>query len=200
MLLHFRARDRSAIAALWAIDEAMREVVRSGASQPALAAIKLAWWREALERLDKTPAPPEPRLQAVANDLLPRGVSGRQVAGLEPGWTELLQEQPRPDLVASRGRVLFGISALLVAASEKHLEQAGELVALTDAIRMGKSDFADARRASLAKLQGRIAHKARPITLAARLAARDPVEPEGTPLRALSLIGHRLTGIIARAD
>src|SRR4051812_13606979 len=69
MLLHFPVGVRPAIAALWAVDEAMGAVVAE-ATQPALAAIKLAWWRETLERLDRESAPPEPRLQAVQRELL----------------------------------------------------------------------------------------------------------------------------------
>lgn len=200
MLLHFKARDRPAIAAMWTIDEVMARVVRGGGPQPALAAIKLAWWREALERLDLAPAPAEPRLQAVARELLTRGIAGREVAALEPGWTELLQEEPDAELVASRGRVLFGLAARIIGASDPQLDEAGELVALTDAIRMGALGLHEARRSVSAKLRRRMNRRARPITLAARLAARDLQEPQGTPARALSLIGHRVTGIIAHAD
>ena len=59
MLLHFPRDARPAVAALWAIDEALGAIVGQ-ASQPALAAITLAWWEEALERLDRAPAPAEP--------------------------------------------------------------------------------------------------------------------------------------------
>ena len=45
---------RPAFDALLAIDDAMAEIVAT-ATQPALAAIKLAWWREALEKLDHAP-------------------------------------------------------------------------------------------------------------------------------------------------
>ena len=73
MLHHFPSGLQPAIAALWAIDEAMWAVI-AAASQPALAGIKLAWWREALARLDHDPAPPEPRLRAVADQ--PHGALG----------------------------------------------------------------------------------------------------------------------------
>lgn len=200
MLLHFRVRDRPAIASLWGIDEAMANVVRTGSSQPALAAIKLAWWREALERLDQGPAPAEPRLQAVAHELLPLGIKGEDLAALEPGWMELLQEQPDPDVVASRGRALLTLTARILGANDSRIPDAGALVAVTDAIRMGHDGLLEARQAILSKQHGRVNRRARPVTLAARLAARDPLEAQGTPGRALALIAHRLSGIIAPAD
>ena len=74
-------------------------------TQPALGAIRLAWWREALERLDTSPPPPEPRLQAVATELLPRGVTGAMLAELEDGWAALLDEEPDVERIGrSRAR------------------------------------------------------------------------------------------------
>jgi phytoene synthase len=55
-LLHFPRGVQPAIGALWAIDEAMGAAI-AGASQPALAGIKLAWWREALARLARHQRP-----------------------------------------------------------------------------------------------------------------------------------------------
>ena len=80
---------RPAYDALFGIDDALADVVTSS-TQPALGAIRLAWWREALERLDTKPPPPEPRLQAVASELIPKGLaSGRIVAS---GGPELAHE------------------------------------------------------------------------------------------------------------
>ena len=64
--LYWPVELRPAFDALFAIDDAMAEVVASS-SQPALGAIRLAWWREALERLDNGPPPAEPRLQAASS-------------------------------------------------------------------------------------------------------------------------------------
>ena len=113
MLLHFPSRVRPAIAALWAIDEAMGDTVMH-ATQPALAAIKLAWWREALIRLDSDPAPPEPRLRAAAQAILPLGISGSAVARLEEGWSALIEEQPDAGRVGQRGKVLFALEAAIL--------------------------------------------------------------------------------------
>src|SRR5687768_10866947 len=111
--LYWPAELRPAFDALLAIDDAMGDVVAK-ATEPALAVIKLAWWREALERLDTSPPPPEPRLQATLKELLPRGISGAKLAELEEGWAELLSEQPDPARALHRGAVLFGLGAMLL--------------------------------------------------------------------------------------
>jgi len=196
MLHHFPHAVRPAIAALWAIDEAMAAVVAE-ATQPALGAIKLAWWAEALARLDQGPPPPEPRLQGVVGALLPRGISGAEVAELERGWRALLEETPDADEVALRGQLLFAISARLLDANDAKLAEAGRLFALGDAMRRGFPEFAEARERTVALLKSvRFGRGVRQVTLAARLAARDAREPEGTPGRACALIAHRLTGVV----
>jgi phytoene synthase len=88
-LTYVPLRNRGALAALFAIDVAMGDVVRS-TKEPMLGPIRLAWWRERLDELDEgTRAPAEPRLQAVERELLPRGISGHDIAGLEEGWLRL---------------------------------------------------------------------------------------------------------------
>ena len=187
------------MAALWATDEAMGAAI-AGASQPALAGIKLAWWREALARLDTDPAPPEPRLRAVADTLLPLGITGHDVAAIEQGWAALIQERPEPDSVATRGQALFRLESRLLGSTTDLPEAAGALFALTDAMRRGLGDFSAARDAALAAVSRyRTPVRLRPVTVAARLAARNLAEPEGTPGRALALLAHRLTGKIKRA-
>lgn len=196
MLYHFPSALQPAIVALWAIDEAMGKAV-AGASQPALAGIKLAWWREALARLDHDRAPPEPRLKAVADRILPHGVSGAEVAGIEEGWAALLDPMPDFERVALRGQRLFAIEANLLGVDDPLLAKAGALFALTDAERRGLGQFAEERFALLDDLRrARIGRAARPITLAARLAARGLDEPEATPGRAFALLRHRFYGKI----
>ena len=199
ILHHFPRAVRPAIAALWAVDEAMAAVVAE-ATQPALGAIKLAWWAEALARLDSAPPPPEPRLQSVVAELIPLGISGAEIAGIERGWRGLLDETPDPDEVAFRGQVLFSLSARLLDANDANdakLVEAGRLFALGDSMRRGFPEFSDARDRTAASLKSsRFGRGVRPVTLAARLAARDPGEAEATPGRAFALITHRLTGAV----
>ena len=196
MLHHFPRAVRPAIAALWAVDEAMASVVAE-ATQPALGAIKLAWWAEALARLDTAPPPPEPRLQAVLTELIPLGITGTDVAGIEPGWRALLDETPEVAEVAIRGQVLFVLTARLIEAEDPLLDDAGALFAVGDALHRGFA-LPDERGRIIERLAGRrIGRAARPVTLAARLAARDPGEAEATPGRALALMAHRLTGALS---
>lgn len=196
MLHHFPPAVRPAVTSLWTIDEAMAAVV-AGASQPALAGIKLAWWREALMRLDSDPAPPEPRLRAVAETLLTRGISGAEVAVMADGWSALLDERPDAAAVGAGGSTLFTLQARLLGVDDPLLDAAGALWFLTDAMRRKVGSFEPERAALIGELRGRrVGQAARPVTLAARLAARKLTEREATPGRALALIAHRLTGVI----
>lgn len=166
------------------------------AAEPALAAIKLAWWREELERLDHAEPPAEPRLQAVAAELLPRRIKGAELAGLEAGWAGALRDPPDLAAVGDRGCRLFELGArmLRVEFDEATIGAAGRLFAVVDA----------ARRAGLeitaASPEQTIPRRARPLTGLAALAARDlrlggpPFEPEATPGRSWALIRHRISG------
>ena len=111
--MYWPAELRPAFDALFDIDDAMADVV-ARSTEPALAAIKLAWWRERLEELDHGTVPAEPRLQAAASELLPRDISGAELAGLEAGWATLLQERPDRDVALSRGVMMFGLAARLL--------------------------------------------------------------------------------------
>ena len=174
----------------------------TSSTQPALGAIRLAWWREALERLDTSPAPPEPRLQSAAAELLPRGVRGADLARLEDGWATLLDEEPDPQRVAARGESLFAAGAKLLGATDGLLGDAGRLHAGEAAVRAGLL-LRFEPGGELARLQGhRFARTLRPLTGLARLAARDArlrprQEVEATPGRALALLSHRLSGRVA---
>jgi len=197
--LYWPAQLRPAFDALFAIDDAMADVVASS-TQPALGAIRLAWWREALERLDTSPPPPEPRLQAVAAELLPRGISGAEVAELEAGWRTLLDEWPELELINRRGATLFELAAGLLKANCGGLADAGALYATMNVERRG---IAHGASMALGLYGLRFPRKVRPVTMLAALAARDlsqsrgPMEAEATPGRAVALLRHRLTGRIS---
>jgi len=188
--LYWPVELRSAFDALFAIDDAMADVVAK-ATDPTLAAIKLAWWRERLEGLDAGQVPAEPRLKAAASDLLPKGVSGTELAHLEGGWAALLQPDPDPSAVAERGVQLFALAASLLGIPEVD----GRLGA--------KFAIADVARRHLLKHpppvaipRMRLGRAVRPITGLAVLALRPLSEPEATPGRAFALLRHRLTGRI----
>ena len=193
--LYWPVELRSAFDALFAIDDAFAEVAAS-ASQPALGAIRLAWWRDALGRLDISPPPPEPRLEAVAAELLSRGVKGSDLALVAVGWSALFDEHRNVDAIAARGVALFAVGAKLIGADHVKLKQAGRWFALADVARRG---FAPVLPVEIAGFQ--VPRALRPLTGLARLAVRDlrhgePFEPEATPGRAAALFAHRWAGRI----
>ena len=192
--LYWPVELRASFDALMALDDAMAEVV-VGASQPALAAITLAWWREALERLDTLPPPAEPRLQAVARLLLPRGISGHDLSKLETGWAGLLHDEAGGAEASLRGRSLFKLAARLL--GRRDADGSGEL--------FGRADLL--RRSGESRWRGEVPSRSwvtgplRPLTALDALARRDllsctAIEPEATPQRAWTLLHHRWTGRI----
>lgn len=199
--LHWPVELRPAFDALFGIDDALAEVVTSS-TQPALGAIRLAWWREALERLDSAPPPPESRLQVAAAQLLPRGVTGTILAELEDGWATLLDEEPDIERIGERGARLFAIGAKLLGGTDDRLDAAGRLFAYEQVARkrLMRVHYPMEEMHMLAR--HRFPRRLRPLTALARLAARDfkqspKLEPEATPGRATALLSHRLFGMVA---
>jgi phytoene synthase len=199
--LYWPAELRPAFDALLDIDEAMAGVVAK-ATEPALAAIKLAWWRERLQELDEGKVAAEPRLQAAAMALLPRGINGGELAQLEEGWGGMLYDPPDGALLTEHGTRLFQLGARLlnVEFDDRTIGEAGRLFAGVDAARRGFLDLVPGKPGAGGP---RIARAARPLTALGALAARDlrkggpPFEPEATPGRALALLIHWLTGRVA---
>jgi phytoene synthase len=206
-LSYVPASRRAAVGALWRLDSALGQAL-AGGREPMIARIKLAWWREALERLDREPAPAEPALRDVAEHLLPAGVAGVELAGLEAGWALLASPEPlAPDELAGyadgRGALLFRFTARLLGEEEAGLEAAGEAWALIDLARhcasQADSDVALAA-ARERVLPRRWPARLRPLGMLAALAARDsepgrpPWEARGAPARMWRMLRHRITG------
>jgi phytoene synthase len=192
---------RPAFDALFGIDDALADVVASS-TQPALGAIRLAWWREALERLDSQLPPPEPRLRAVAAELMPRGITGAMLAELEDGWATLLDEEPDVRRLGERGVKLFAIGARLLGADDERLEAAGRLFAKEQVARKGLAAMHDPMEEMRRLARHRFPRRLRPLTALARIAARGvkqapAIEPEATPGRTAALLSHRMFGRVA---
>lgn len=188
---------RPAFDALFDIDDAMADVVAQ-APQPALGAIKLAWWRERLEELDQGKVPAEPRLQKASVELLPRGISGRALAELEKGWATLLQPEPDIGAVGERGEKLFAMAAQLLSSSDPRVNAAGRAHAFQQ---IQRRDLLASPLPEVAFPDIAYPKALRPLTVLGALAARDvrrreAREPEATPGRALAMLRHRLTGRI----
>jgi 15-cis-phytoene synthase len=212
-LSHVPAPDRDALSALFVIDAAMGDVVRT-TREPMLGPIRLAWWRERLEEIDGgVPAPPEPRLQAVERELVPRGVTGRDLAALEAGWLRLFDPFPwtveTSEAIWFRGNLLFGLGARILGRPDERIQAAGGLWALVDAAR--HCSDADSRVTLIEQARtfarglggSRLPSALRPLSVLAALAIRDvkhgePFEAEGTPGRAAAMLGHRLIGRLPR--
>jgi phytoene synthase len=168
--------------------------------------IRLAWWREALERLDEAPAPPEPVLQGIQDLVMPAGIAGAELAAMEEGWAILLDEAA-PDFdryAALRGGLLFGFSARLLHAADPRVAAAGESWALVDLARHSSRRDEAARAleaASEREVQGKWPRPLRPLAMLISLVRRDvrrgadSLERAGSPARMLHLLGFRLTGL-----
>ena len=171
-----------------------------------IARIRLAWWREALERLDREKAPAEPVLQALAEHVVGRGVLGAELAAMEEGWAILLSGEPLTAeelavYAAKRGGLLFACAARLLGCEG---EVGGEAWALVDLARRS-ADAAD-REAALAAARARAAPsrlppRLRPLGMLDALARRDLEpdrphwEPQGAPKRMIRMLLHRLVGL-----
>ena len=205
VLAYAPARSRPALEALWRLDVTLGAILSRG-GEPMIARIRLAWWREALEALDAAPPPPEPVLQALAEHVVPAGVTGAELAAMEEGWAALLAEGPLDaealQLYAERrGGLFFRHSARLLGA-EAEVGPAGARWALVDLARHSARPEEEAAALEAAR---RIApdpawpKPLRPLFMLSLLARRDleragPLERQGAPARMLRLAAHRFSG------
>lgn len=200
-LAYVPAARRAAVAALWRLDVALAGVVASG-REPMVSRIRLAWWRESLERLDRGPAPAEPVLEALAAQVVPAGLSGAELARLADAWEPLLSPDPLGEAelrgyARDRGR-LFALSARLLGGGDA----GGEAWALVDFARHSSSDVETRLALELARPRQdprRWPKPLRPLGMLAVLARRDaerglPLEEQGSPARMLRMLRHRVTG------
>jgi phytoene synthase len=201
--------NRGALAALFSIDRAMGDVVRT-TKEPLLGPIRLAWWRERLEELDDDgTAPAEPRLQQAAAELIPRGVTGRELAALESGWLRMFDPFPwtvqTSEAIWFRGNLLFGLGARVDGRADARIQGAGGLWTLVDAARhcsdpQSRAMLVEQARSFARGLAGvRFPGPLRPLSTLTVLAIRDcrrgePFEREGTPGRAAAMLRHRFSG------
>jgi phytoene synthase len=206
-LAYVPARRRAAVEALWRLDAALASVLSTG-REPLISQIRLAWWREALEKLDAAPAPAEPVLQALAAHVLPAGIGGTELAAMAPPWEVLLSPDPLGErdieLYAVRGILLFQYTARLLGdpAPGVAVEAGGAAWAMVDLARRSASDAESEAAVAAARkvVPGRWPAHLRPLGMLAILATRDAEparprwEPQGAPWRMVRMLRHRLTG------
>jgi phytoene synthase len=128
------ADRRAALRALFALDAALGQVLRT-TREPLVGQMRLAWWREALVRLDTARPPAEPVLQTLAAEVLPLGVTGEALAAMVDGWEVLLgtiDHRAIADHAGSRGEVLFERAGAVLGAMTDPLAEAGQGWALAD--------------------------------------------------------------------
>lgn len=185
----------------------------AAAREPAIGAMRLLWWRDALARLDDTqaPVPAEPLLDDAATLLVDGGLTGEALSGIEEGWAALLDsgEPGEAEIVAHgdlRGGRLFALSAQLLGGVPEDAARAGAGWALADlGHRLRDPDarrFArDRAMAALAETDiARWPAALRPLGLLTVLARGDAAMPpaelrrQGAPKRLLRALAYRLTG------
>lgn len=196
---------RAGLFALHALDLELAEVTRS-TTEPMLGQIRLAWWREQLQALDTGARPAQPVLTALAQHLLPAGISGASLEPLEDAWLALLDDDVEAHAKA-RGRLFAAAAQLLLpGADASAIELAGRLGAgwaLVDVARGGVAVGEEALLRADERLAAvKLAAPARPLSGLAALARRDLLSlrcarmpgPRGTPGRQARLAWSILTG------
>lgn len=197
------AGARGAMSALLALDRKLGSILRR-AREPLLTQMRLTWWFEALERLDREPPPAEPVLRALAADVLPRGVAGAALAAMIDGWEAIGGEEPLGEaaleaFARGRGALLFEAMAAVCGADDAQAGTAGEGWALADLA----GNLSDAGAGALARgmaaarlaegMGSRWSRAGRGIGALA-LAARMELEGGSAPKRVGRLFWHRMTG------
>ncbi len=202
------AAARAGVAALFALDDQLADVVRT-TRDPMVGQLRLTWWFEALAALDAGPPPAQPVLLALAAAVLPAGVTGAMLAAQVEGWEALLDRDPlTPERVADhaghRGAGLFGAAARVLGADARDpVAVAGRGWAMADLWRhlsdpsereMVRLVAAPALAEATARRWSRAGRALGALAQLARLdLAPDPLPP-GAPSRVARIAWHRLTG------
>ena len=200
-------QSRAALAALFALDDTLAQILRT-TREPLVGQMRLTWWHQALCALDTAPPPAQPVLQALAAEVLPRGVSGARLAEMIDGWEVLLEADPigEDDIIAHgerRGAALFAAAGtILGCAPADQTVAAGTGWALADLAGHLSDAQVAARAAALARgkldeaMAGRWSRAGRPLgalALSARMDLSGKAQP-AAPKRVARLAWHRLTG------
>ncbi|MGY4396129.1 phytoene synthase [Sphingomonas sp. UYAg733] len=201
---------RAGVTALFALDDTLAAILRT-TREPLVGQMRLTWWHEALGKLDDGSVPAEPVLQALAAEVIPRGVSGALLADMIDAWEVLLDPETPDDATleryAGRGVILFGAAGtLLGTAPTDPIAPAGRGWALADlarnvedrqvavnALRLATGPLVAAtavRWSRAGRTLGALAHLAR---LDLKVPIGEPI-PHGAPHRVWRILIHRIRG------
>ncbi len=123
---------RPALLALHGLDLELAQVVAS-TSEPMLGEIRLAWWRDALAALDSGQVPAQPLLALIAAEVLPRGITGAELAVLEDRWLGLIGNDAVPAAHVTGGGCLFALLARICGGEASEAQRLGEAKRLGEA-------------------------------------------------------------------
>lgn len=206
--LYFPAALRPAIFALHALDLELARVVAT-TTEPMIGEIRLAWWREALLKLDVGQAPAQPLLQAIAADVLPHGISGRSLETMEDAFHSLLigrlMGEALETYVTTRGGALFMAIGHVLDDDHHWPRELGAGWALGELARNPDPERVDAdalRAFDFTPVITGVPPVLRPLAALAKLARRDrrrwlagqPPEPRGGFGRQAAMLGMIVTG------
>ncbi|MET0309062.1 MAG: squalene/phytoene synthase family protein [Sphingomonas sp.] len=210
ILAYTPAHGRDALRALLALDDRLANVLQT-TREPALGQIRLAWWREALGKLDSAPPPAEPVLAALAEHVLPLGLRGGALADLVSGWDVLIEEEALDDaalgrFAAGRGHLFTLAGTILRAGASDPVTAAGQGWALADLARHIDNAEDRSRASGLAQeplaraTRTRWTRNGRALGAMAHVARLDLAQMVGEGERRASpghvgrLLWHRMTG------
>ena len=124
-VLYAPAPLRAALFALHGFDLELAGIAL-GTSEPMIGEIRLAWWRDAAEAIDRGVVAAQPLLQLVAAELPARGVSGADLAVLDDRWRSMIGTTDVPDSHVAGGGHLFVLAARLLGGDAALGRQLGE--------------------------------------------------------------------------
>lgn len=109
---HVPPKYRETVAALWALDEQLGQIVAT-TTQPMVGIMRLMWWREAIAKGEVG----HPVLLALTS-VMAGGIEGQALGTIVDGWEELLEPLPLTEaqletFARHRGDTLFALTARL---------------------------------------------------------------------------------------
>jgi 15-cis-phytoene synthase len=175
------ARHRDSVRALWALDEALGQIVRT-TTEPMIGQMRLTWWRERLSGINNGERAAEPVLQALTGI----GVGGDAMADMVEGWEVLLDPLPLSDAAIAdharmRGGALFALCAQLLGSGDDVTVAGAGWAAMDLAQHCSDADTAvRAQQFALTRLAAVRDPKAKALRILTRVAKGDARRPIGT--------------------